>query len=174
VRLASSLGMVIVVLAWRIRVTTTRRLRSSSRTRRDGRHGMSVTPARIRWRLMRAPQRSRQPCIRRQLQCRLHARHHTEQPEQTCRGFQFWLSRGFDTSRHPDGRYVLEVEVSETRRRRDKSEGYVASGDIGLVTSTNNKPKSLDVSFAKRAAAADGIIEDTRRSVTRGERSKRS
>ena len=29
--------------------------------------------------------------------------------------FHFWLERGFDTSRYPDGGYVLEVEASDVR-----------------------------------------------------------
>jgi hypothetical protein len=29
--------------------------------------------------------------------------------------FHFWLERGFDTSRFPDGEYVLEVEASDVR-----------------------------------------------------------
>ena len=29
--------------------------------------------------------------------------------------FHFWLKRGFDTSRYPDGSYALEVEASDVR-----------------------------------------------------------
>jgi hypothetical protein len=49
--------------------------------------------------------------IRPQLQRRLRARHHPNQPG----SFHFWLKRGFDTSRYPDGQYLLEVEASDIR-----------------------------------------------------------
>jgi hypothetical protein len=32
-----------------------------------------------------------------------------------CRPNHFWLTRGFDTNRYPDGGYVLEVEASDVR-----------------------------------------------------------
>ena len=32
--------------------------------------------------------------------------------------FHFWLKRGFDSSRYPDGSYLLEVEASDVRGNR--------------------------------------------------------
>ena len=48
--------------------------------------------------------------------------------------FHFWLSRGFDTSRYPDGSYVLEVEASDVR-------GNPSTANLA-VAFANAKPNS--------------------------------
>jgi Peptidase family M23 len=97
-----------------------------------GWQGMPVTPARIRWRLMRAMQ----PVVPWQVAVDHRNSFHpdvqgspasdvnfgavyapdTTQNNPNAPGlFHFWLKRGFDTSRYPDGSYVLEVEASDVR-----------------------------------------------------------
>jgi hypothetical protein len=97
-----------------------------------GWHGMPVTPALIRWRLTRAGQ----PIVPWQV-----ATDHTTSFHPNVQGdpatdvnfasvyapdttqnnpnqpgvFHFWLKRGFDTSRFPNGAYQLEVEASDVR-----------------------------------------------------------
>lgn len=93
---------------------------------------MPVTPARIRWRLMRAAQ----PVVPWQVAVDHGTSFHpdvqgnppsdakfgavyapdTRQNNPNMPGlFHFWLKRGFDTTRFPDGGYVLEVEASDVR-----------------------------------------------------------
>ena len=93
---------------------------------------MPVTPARIRWRLLRAAQ----PVVPWQVAFDHRTSFHpdvqgspasdvnfgavyapdtTQNHPNTPGLFHFWLKRGFDTSRYPDGEYVLEVEASDVR-----------------------------------------------------------
>jgi hypothetical protein len=97
-----------------------------------GWHGMPVTPARIRWRLMRAAQ----PVVPWQVAFdhgtsfhpdvqgspasdvnfrAVYAPDTTQNNPNTPGLFHFWLKRGFDTSRYPDGKFVLEVEAGDSR-----------------------------------------------------------
>jgi hypothetical protein len=97
-----------------------------------GWRGMPVTPARIRWRLMRGAQQvvpwqvavdhrtSFRPDIRGSPVSDVHfddvyapdtTQNHPNMPGV----FHFWLARGFDTAQYPDGGYVLEVEASDVR-----------------------------------------------------------
>jgi hypothetical protein len=97
-----------------------------------GWHGMPVTPAQIRWRLTQAGQ----PIVPWQIATNhINSFHPDVQgdpatdvnfasvyaPDTTQNNpnqpgvFHFWLRRGFDTSRFPDGVYALEVEASDTR-----------------------------------------------------------
>jgi hypothetical protein len=97
-----------------------------------GWHDMPVTPARIRWRLMRAEQE----VVPWHVACDFRTSFHpnvqgnpasdvnfdavyapdTTQNHPNMPGvFHFWLERGLDTSRYPNGGYVLEVEASDVR-----------------------------------------------------------
>jgi Peptidase family M23 len=97
-----------------------------------GWHGMPVTPARIRWRLVRGAQ----AVVPWRVAVDFHASFRpnvqgdpasdvnfgavyapdTEQNHPNMPGlYRFWLKRGFDTSRFPDGVYALEVEASDVR-----------------------------------------------------------
>jgi hypothetical protein len=97
-----------------------------------GWHGIPVTPARIRWRLTHAAH----PTIPWQtaFDCRnsfhpnvqgspasdvnfdsVYAPDTTQSNPNTPGLFHFWLQSGFDTSHHPDGSYLLEVEASDVR-----------------------------------------------------------
>jgi hypothetical protein len=97
-----------------------------------GWHGMPVTPARVRWRLLRATQpvipwqvafdfrTSLRPNVQGNPASDLYfnavyapdtTQNHPNQPG----SFHFWLKRGLDTSRYPDGQYLLEVEASDIR-----------------------------------------------------------
>jgi len=98
----------------------------------SGWHGMPVTPARIRWRLMRQAQPivpwqvaldhriSFQPEVQGNPASDVnfgacYAPDTTQNNPSTPGVFHFWLTRGFDTSQHPDGEYLLEVEASDVR-----------------------------------------------------------
>jgi hypothetical protein len=93
---------------------------------------MPVTPARIRWRLMRATQPivpwqtaiDHRNSFRPNVQGNpasdtnfgaIYAPDTTQNNPNTPGLFHFWLKRGFDTSRYPNGGYVLEVEASDVR-----------------------------------------------------------
>ena len=93
---------------------------------------MPVTPARIRWRLMRAGQpvvpwqsaRDHSTSFHPDVQGSpptdanfdaVYAPDTTQNHPNTPGVFHFWLERGFDTSQYPDGPYVLEVEASDVR-----------------------------------------------------------
>jgi hypothetical protein len=97
-----------------------------------GWHNMPVTPARIRWRLKHATQPNVPWQTAIDHRTTLHPNvqgnpatdtnfHTVYAPDTTQNNpntpglFHFWLKRGFDTSRYPDGRYALEVEVSDVR-----------------------------------------------------------
>jgi hypothetical protein len=103
-----------------------------TQTNPPGWHGMPVTPAQIRWRLMRATQPvipwqtavDHRNSFRPNVQgspatdvnfSTVYAPDTTQNNPNTPGLFHFWLSRGFDTSRYPDGSYVLEVEASDVR-----------------------------------------------------------
>lgn len=93
---------------------------------------MPVSPARIRWRLTRAAQ----PILPWQVAVdhrisflpdvqgsppsdvnfgAVYASDTTQNNPNMPGLFHFWLKRGFDTGRYPDGGYVLEVEASDVR-----------------------------------------------------------
>jgi Peptidase family M23 len=114
-----------------------------------GWHGMPVAPACIRWRLRRGAQ----PVVPWQVAFDHRTSLHpdvqgnpasdvnfdavyapdTRQNHPNTPGlFHFWLKRGFDTSRHPDGAYMVEVEASDTR-------GNPNTGNLA-VTFVNAKP----------------------------------
>jgi peptidase M23-like protein len=97
-----------------------------------GWRGMPVTPARIRWRLLRGAV----PAVPWQVAVDHRASFHpdvrgtpgadvafarvyapdTKQNNPNAPGsFRFWLVRRFDTTRYPDGAYTLEVEASDVR-----------------------------------------------------------
>jgi hypothetical protein len=97
-----------------------------------GWHGMPVTPARIRWRLLRgaAPvvpwqvavdfRTSFRPDVRGNPAtdvnfASVYAPDTTQNRPNTPGVFHFWLERGFDTRKRPNGAYVLEVEASDVR-----------------------------------------------------------
>jgi hypothetical protein len=97
-----------------------------------GWHGMPVTPALIRWRLMYATQplvpwqvavdhrNSFQPNVQGDPAtdvnfAAVYAPDSTQNNPNSPGVFHFWLKRGFDTSRHPNGNYLLEVEASDVR-----------------------------------------------------------
>ena len=97
-----------------------------------GWHGMPVTPALIRWRLMRAAQvvvpwqvavdfrGSFHPIIQGSPAsdvnfASVYAPDTTQNHPNEPGVFHFWVKRGFDTSSHPDGQYRLEVEASDIR-----------------------------------------------------------
>jgi hypothetical protein len=97
-----------------------------------GWHDMPVTPARVRWRLMRATQAvvpwqtafdfrtSLHPNVRGSPASDINFDSvyapDTRQNQPNMPGnFHFWLKRGFDTNRYPDGRYLLEVEATDIR-----------------------------------------------------------
>jgi hypothetical protein len=111
-----------------------------------GWHGMPVTPALVRWRLLRGAQAvvpwqvavdfrgSFHPNIQGSPASDVHFgavyAPDTDQNHPNAPGlFHFWLKRGFDTRSHPDGDYVLEVEASDVR-------GNPRTADIS-VTITN-------------------------------------
>jgi hypothetical protein len=98
----------------------------------SGWHGMPVTPARIRWRLMHATQSlvpwqnavDHRNSFHSNVQGSpgsdvnfgsVYAPDTTQNNPNMPGRFHFWLKRGFDTSRYPDGNYVLEVEASDVR-----------------------------------------------------------
>jgi len=97
-----------------------------------GWHGTPVTPARIRWRLTRGAQQivPWQVAVdhRASLRPNVHgdpasdvnfAAVYAPDTTQSHPGspgvFHFWLARGFDTRRYPDGDYALHVEVGDAR-----------------------------------------------------------
>ena len=97
-----------------------------------GWRGMPVTPARIRWRLMRQAQPivpwqvaldhriSFQPDVQGNPASdanfgAVYTPDTTQNNPSIPGVFHFWLRRGFDTSEHPDGEYLLEVEASDVR-----------------------------------------------------------
>jgi hypothetical protein len=97
-----------------------------------GWHGMPVTPALIRWRLVRAAQAVVEWQVAVDFRASFHpnvqgdpasdvnfgavyAPDTTQNHPSTPGLFHFWLKRGFDTRRYPDGQYVLEVEASDVR-----------------------------------------------------------
>jgi hypothetical protein len=100
-----------------------------------GWQGMPVTPAQIRWRLTRAAE----PIVPWQIATDHGTSFHPNvqgspptdvnfgavyAPDTTQNNpnhpglFRFWLQRGFDTTRYPDGSYQLEVEASDVRGNR--------------------------------------------------------
>jgi hypothetical protein len=97
-----------------------------------GWHGMPVAPALIRWRVMHATQpvvpwqiavdhrKSFHPDVQGNPASdvnfgAVYAPDTTQNRPNTPGLFHFWLERGFDTSRHPDGNYLLVVEASDVR-----------------------------------------------------------
>jgi hypothetical protein len=116
-----------------------------------GWHGMPVTPARIRWRLLRATQ----PIVAWQTVVDHHNSFHpdvqgspasdvnfgavyapdtTQNNPHTPGLFHFWLKRRFDTSRYSDGDYLLEVEASDVR-------GNPSTGRLALsFVNANHNP----------------------------------
>jgi len=97
-----------------------------------GWHGMPVTPALIRWRLLRAAQAVVDWQVAVDFRASFHpnvqgnpasdvnfgavyAPDTTQNHPNTPGHFHFWLKRRFDTRRYPDGEYVLEVEASDVR-----------------------------------------------------------
>jgi hypothetical protein len=97
-----------------------------------GWHNMPVTPARIRWRLNHPTQPTRPWQTAIDHRTTLHpavqgnpatdTNFHTVYAPDTTQNnpntpglFHFWLKRGFDTSRYPNGNYALEVEASDVR-----------------------------------------------------------
>lgn len=100
-----------------------------------GWRNMPVTPSRIRWQLLHAAR----PVVSWQVAVESGTSFHPEvqgnpasdinfgsvyAPDTTENRpnipglFHFWLKRGFDTRRYPDGAYVLEVEASDVRGNR--------------------------------------------------------
>ena len=94
--------------------------------------GMPVTPALIRWRVTRGAQvvvpwqvaLDRRTSFRPHVQgtpptdtgfAAVYAPDTTQSRPFTPGSFHFWLARGFDTTKHPDGDYALEVEASDVR-----------------------------------------------------------
>jgi hypothetical protein len=97
-----------------------------------GWHGMPVTPASIRWRLMRGGQAvvpwqvafdfstSLQPDVQGSPPSdvnfdSVYAPDTTQNRPNMPGRFHFWLERGFDTTQFPDGDYELQVEASDVR-----------------------------------------------------------
>ena len=97
-----------------------------------GWHGMPVTPALIRWRLLRAAQAVVDWQVAVDFRASFHpnvqgdpatdvnfgavyASDTTQNHPNTPGLFHFWLKRSFDTRRYPDGEYILEVEASDVR-----------------------------------------------------------
>jgi hypothetical protein len=114
-----------------------------------GWHGMPVAPACILWRLRRGAQSVVPWQVAFDHRTSLHPNVQgnpasdvnfdavyaldTRQNHPNTPGlFHFWLKRGFDTSRHPDGAYMLEVEASDVR-------GNPNTGNLA-VTFVNAKP----------------------------------
>ena len=97
--------------------------------------GLPVTPALVRWRLVRdgravIPWRVAADF---RTQLRTEFRFHeiyaagTRQNHPNARGrYRFWLIRGWDTRRHRDGRYRLDVEAADIR-------GNASRGHLELV-----------------------------------------
>jgi hypothetical protein len=97
-----------------------------------GWRGMPVTPARLRWRLLRATtpvlpwqvafdhRSSLQPKVRGTPPTdagfgAVYAPDTTQNTPGKPGIFHFWLKRRFDTRRYPDGTYALQVEASDVR-----------------------------------------------------------
>jgi hypothetical protein len=97
-----------------------------------GWHGLPVTPARVRWQLTHDGQAvvpwrvavdhrgSRHPDVRGNPPCdvnfaAVYAPDTTQNHPSAPGVYRFWLERGFDTTRFPDGVYTLEVEASDVR-----------------------------------------------------------
>jgi hypothetical protein len=97
-----------------------------------GWHGMPVTPALIRWRLMHATDQvvpwqiaaDFRTSFRPNVQgspatdvnfAAVYAPDTTQNHPNVPGNFHFWLKRDFDTSHYPDGTYALEVETSDIR-----------------------------------------------------------
>jgi Peptidase family M23 len=97
-----------------------------------GWHGMPVTPALIRWRLTRGAQQvvpwqvavDHRTSLRPNVQGdpaadvnfgAIYVSDTTQSHPGSPGIFHFWLARGFDTRRHPDGDYVLHVEAGDVR-----------------------------------------------------------
>lgn len=97
-----------------------------------GWHGMPVTPARIRWRLTHGAQETvpwqaavdHRASLRPNVQgnpasdanfAAVYAPDTTQSHPNAPGIFHFWLARGFDTGRYPDGEYVLHVEAGDVR-----------------------------------------------------------
>lgn len=97
-----------------------------------GWRGMPVTPARIRWRITRGAQQivpwrvavDHRASLRPHVQGNpasdvnfgaVYAPDTTQSHPGSPGLFHFWLARGFDTRRYPDGDYVLEVEAGDVR-----------------------------------------------------------
>jgi len=97
-----------------------------------GWHGMPVTPALIRWRLTRNTQEvvpwrvafDSRTSFRPRIQgnpptdvgfAAVYAPDTTQNNPNAPGNYHFWLTRHFDTSRHPDGIYQLDVEASDVR-----------------------------------------------------------
>jgi len=116
-----------------------------------GWHGMPVTPALVRWRLMRAAQAlvpwqiavDHRNSFRPDVQGSppsdvnfgaVYAPDTTQSNPNMPGLFHFWLSRAFDTSHYADGGYVLEVEASDVR-------GNPSTANLA-VAFANAKPNS--------------------------------
>jgi Peptidase family M23 len=106
-----------------------------------GWHGMPVTPALVRWRLMRGARAvvpwqvavdfrgSLHPVVQGGSDANFGAVYApgTEQNHPNAPGlYHFWLRRGFDTRAFADGDYVLEVEASDVR-------GNPRTADVALT-----------------------------------------
>lgn len=87
-------------------------------------HGLPVTPAVVRWRLLRSGAEVLPWKIAVDFRGKMvpNARFAavyapgTRQNHANAPGlYRFWLARGWDTRKHADGRYELEVEASDTR-----------------------------------------------------------
>jgi len=97
-----------------------------------GWRGMPVTPARIRWRLTHGAHETvpwqvavdHRASLRPNVQgdpasdvnfAAVYAPDTTQSHPNAPGIFHFWLARGFDTGRYPDGEYVLHVEAGDVR-----------------------------------------------------------
>ena len=104
-----------------------------------GWHGLPVTPARLRWRLLHQTQPivpwqvavdhsgSLHPNVRGNPPtdsnfAAIYAPDTTQNNPNQPGVFHFLLKRGFDTRRYPDGNYTLEVEASDVRDNRSSRE----------------------------------------------------
>jgi hypothetical protein len=104
-------------------------------------HGLPVTPALVRWRLLRAGTEVlpwklaadfRATMIPNSRFAAVYApgtrQNHANAPGR----YRFWLARGWDTRSRPDGRYELEVEASDTRGNASRRRLEVVLVNHGL------------------------------------------
>ena len=114
-----------------------------------GWHGMPVTPARVRWRLIRSAQTALPwqvafdftTSFRPELQGNpatdtnfetIYTPNTTQNHPNIPGTFQFWLKRSFDTTRLPNGPYTLQIEASDVRgntRTRNLNIELINAGD---------------------------------------------